>query len=161
MNGDSLIFLLSVESMDIIHALDDANIHHIPSVTMSSLSWNASSSGIRRGQTNSNVFFLPLYYVQRSILDLSPPPEVNQTLLLVSQFLPINLTRRKDGHWKAEFDELRLLAGITWKSYYGTFNRFLLSLPSTLAKHATSAAFLSTSISRSMIDRRSKMPCAN
>lgn len=51
------------------------------------------------------------------------PKESNQSLLLVSQFLPINLKKTDDGHWEAEFDELRLLAGITWKSYYQTFNR--------------------------------------
>lgn len=66
-----------------------------------------------------------MYYFsfQRSISDIFPTTNVKHSLLLVSQFLPINLTRRPDGHWRAEFDELRLLAGITWKSYYQTFNR--------------------------------------
>lgn len=63
------------------------------------------------------------YLIQRSISDIFPTTNVKHSLLLVSQFLPINLTRRPDGHWRAEFDELRLLAGITWKSYYQTFNR--------------------------------------
>lgn len=61
---------------------------------------------------------------QRSISDIFPSTNVKHSLLLVSQFLPINLTLRSDGHWRAEFDELRLLAGITWKSYYQTFNRW-------------------------------------
>lgn len=39
-----------------------------------------------------------------------------------TQFLPINLSRDSAGHWRAEFDELRLLAGITWRSYIHSFN---------------------------------------
>ena len=58
----------------------------------------------------------------------SSADECSSSLLLVSQFLPVNLTKTKEGRWKAEFDELRLLAGITWKSYYQTFNTYFLPL---------------------------------